>query len=95
MAFYFTFRFLRFIFMYFISQNNITSAFAKMQAILSENYDTEQQLLIACPTPEQISVLLSSTLLTRKISTSSTFSAKDVQENLDERVGRIVGQNDS
>lgn len=66
-----------------------------MQAVLGENYNTEEQLLIGCPTPEQISVLLSSTLLSRKISTSSTYSNRDKQENSKDRVAQVVGQSDS
>ena len=80
---------------YFTFQNNIISSFAKMQAVLGENYDTEEQLLIACPTPEQISVLLSSTLLSRKISTSSMHSNKDTQEISKDRSVQVVGQSDS
>ncbi|XP_065202553.1 conserved oligomeric Golgi complex subunit 3 [Planococcus citri] len=76
-------------------KNNIISSFAKMQAVLGENYDTEEQLLIGCPTPEQISVLLSSTLLSRKISTSSMCSSRDVQENSKDRIPQVVGQSDS
>lgn len=66
-----------------------------MQAVVEENYDTEEQLLIACPTPEQISVLLSSVLLSRKMSTSSTYSVRDIRENSEPRVEPVVGQNDS
>lgn len=47
-------------------KNNIVSTFSKLQTVLNENYQTEDQLLIGCPTPEQISVLLSSTILSKK-----------------------------
>lgn len=48
------------------SQNNIVSTFSKLQTVVNENYQTEDQLLIGCPTPEQVSVLLSSTILSKK-----------------------------
>lgn len=51
-------------------QNNIVSSFAKLQTMVNEKYETEDQLLIGCPTPEQVSVLLSSTILSKKHSTS-------------------------
>lgn len=37
-----------------------------MQNIISENYEKDDQLLIGCPSPEQITVLLSSTILSKK-----------------------------
>ncbi|KAK7603161.1 hypothetical protein V9T40_003160 [Parthenolecanium corni] len=47
-------------------KTNIISTFTKMQNIISENFEKDDQLLIGCPSPEQITVLLSSTILSKK-----------------------------
>lgn len=49
-----------------VLQTNIISTFTKMQNTIGENYDTDDRLLIGCPSPEQITVLLSSTILSKK-----------------------------
>lgn len=44
-------------------KNNICAAFTQLHQILNKYYNAEDLLLIACPLPEQISVMLSSTTL--------------------------------
>ncbi|XP_017752877.1 PREDICTED: conserved oligomeric Golgi complex subunit 3 [Eufriesea mexicana] len=44
-------------------KNNVCAAFTQLYQILSKYYNSEELLLIACPLPEQISVILSSTSL--------------------------------
>ncbi|KYQ56698.1 Conserved oligomeric Golgi complex subunit 3 [Trachymyrmex zeteki] len=44
-------------------KNNICAAFTQLHQILNKYYNAENLLLIACPLPEQISVMLSSTTL--------------------------------
>ncbi|XP_032669433.1 conserved oligomeric Golgi complex subunit 3 [Odontomachus brunneus] len=44
-------------------KNNICAAFTQLHQILSKYYNAEDLQLIACPLPEQISVMLSSTTL--------------------------------
>lgn len=44
-------------------KNNICAAFTQLHQILNKYYNAEELLLIACPLPEQISVMLSSTTL--------------------------------
>lgn len=44
-------------------KNNIVAAFTQLLQLLSNYYSPEELLLIACPMPEQISVMLSSTRL--------------------------------
>lgn len=44
-------------------KNNISAAFAQLYQLLSKYYTSEELLLIACPLPEQISVILSSSSL--------------------------------
>lgn len=44
-------------------RNNICAAFTQLHQTLSKYYNAEDLLLIACPLPEQISVMLSSTTL--------------------------------
>ncbi|XP_011633604.1 conserved oligomeric Golgi complex subunit 3 [Pogonomyrmex barbatus] len=44
-------------------KNNICAAFTQLHQILNKHYNDENLLLIACPLPEQISVMLSSTTL--------------------------------
>ncbi|CAK9798366.1 Conserved oligomeric Golgi complex subunit 3 [Anthophora plagiata] len=45
-------------------KNNVCAAFTQLYQILSKYYNSEELLLIACPLPEQISVMLSSSSLT-------------------------------
>lgn len=44
-------------------KNNICAAFTQLHQVLNKYYNTEDLLLIACPLPEQVSVMLSSTTL--------------------------------
>lgn len=44
-------------------KNNICAAFTQLHQILNKYYNAEDLLLIGCPLPEQISVMLSSTTL--------------------------------
>jgi len=44
-------------------KNNICAVFTQLHQVLSKYYNAENLLLIACPLPEQISVMLSSTTL--------------------------------
>ncbi|XP_076660280.1 conserved oligomeric Golgi complex subunit 3 [Halictus rubicundus] len=44
-------------------KNNVCAAFTQLHQILSKYYNAEELLLIACPLPEQISVILSSSSL--------------------------------
>ncbi|XP_078050424.1 conserved oligomeric Golgi complex subunit 3 [Augochlora pura] len=44
-------------------KNNVCAAFTQLYQILSKYYNAEELLLIACPLPEQISVMLSSSSL--------------------------------
>ena len=44
-------------------KNNVVAAFTHLSQLLSTNYGTEELLLIACPLPEQISIMLSSSSL--------------------------------
>lgn len=73
-------------------RNNIISAFVKLEQMLSTNGYTNDDLIIAsCPTPDQISILLSSASLVadsdnqsqdpfRKISTSSVESERSARK---------------
>lgn len=82
-------------------RNNIISAFVRLEQLLSANGYTKEDLIIAsCPSPDQISILLSSASLasessasmnemTRKISTTSISSNDGVG-----RVSRKVSIND-
>lgn len=54
-------------------KNNIVAAFAQLQQLLSQHYSGDELLLIACPLPEQVSVMLSSSALAQ---------AKDQQQQL-------------
>ncbi|XP_071875229.1 conserved oligomeric Golgi complex subunit 3 [Bombus fervidus] len=53
-------------------KNNVCAAFTQLYQILSKYYNSEELLLIACPLPEQISVMLSSSSLTHGKNTQST-----------------------
>ncbi|XKL61877.1 hypothetical protein PGB90_001710 [Kerria lacca] len=57
-------------------KNNIVNTFSKMHALIIENYTMEDQLLIGCPASEQISVLLSSMILSKKINTDGMSKEK-------------------
>ena len=46
-------------------KNNIVAAFTQLLQVLNSCYDSENLLLIACPLPEQISVMLSSSSLSQ------------------------------
>ncbi|KAK3872541.1 hypothetical protein Pcinc_022385 [Petrolisthes cinctipes] len=41
-------------------RTNVTSSFARLQNILNDNYSEEDKVIIACPTQEEVSALLSS-----------------------------------
>ncbi|XP_071442927.1 conserved oligomeric Golgi complex subunit 3-like, partial [Hetaerina americana] len=45
-------------------KNNVVGSFAQLQQILNTNYTADEKLLVGCPTPEQASVLLSSSMVT-------------------------------
>ena len=44
-------------------RNNIVGTFAQLGQLLSQHYSSEELMLIACPLPEQVSVMLSSSSL--------------------------------
>lgn len=46
-------------------KNNVVAAFTQLLQILNTCYDSENLLLIACPLPEQVSVMLSSSSLSQ------------------------------
>ena len=52
-------------------KNNVCAAFTQLYQVLSKYYNTEELLLIACPLPEQISVMLSSSSLVHGKSTQT------------------------
>ncbi|KZC05319.1 Conserved oligomeric Golgi complex subunit 3 [Dufourea novaeangliae] len=52
-------------------KNNVCAAFTQLYQILSKYYNAEELLLIACPLPEQISVILSSSSLVHGKSTQN------------------------
>ncbi|XP_046384307.1 conserved oligomeric Golgi complex subunit 3 [Ischnura elegans] len=60
-------------------KNNVVGSFAQLQQILNASYTAEEKLLVGCPTPEQASVLLSSSMVTisheNKVSTHSQLPA--------------------
>lgn len=47
-------------------RNNIVATFSQLSHFIYGNYSTEEQSLIACPLPEQISIMLSSTTLAHR-----------------------------
>lgn len=48
----------------FFLQNNVVGHFATLQQhLVSESYSSEDLMVVACPTPEQVSVILSSASL--------------------------------
>ncbi|XP_076248733.1 conserved oligomeric Golgi complex subunit 3 [Calliopsis andreniformis] len=53
-------------------KNNVCAAFTQLYQILSKYYNAEELLLIACPLPEQISVMLSSSSLIHGKNTQTT-----------------------
>ncbi|XP_015111966.1 conserved oligomeric Golgi complex subunit 3 [Diachasma alloeum] len=53
-------------------RNNIVAMFTQLSQWLHSNYSSEEQLLIACPLPEQVSIMLSSSSLAH---TSSNYSS--------------------
>ncbi|XP_031843491.1 conserved oligomeric Golgi complex subunit 3 [Nomia melanderi] len=52
-------------------KNNVCAAFTQLYQILGKYYNAEELLLIACPLPEQISVILSSSSLVHGKSTQN------------------------
>ncbi|EFN70102.1 Conserved oligomeric Golgi complex subunit 3 [Camponotus floridanus] len=61
-------------------KNNICAAFTQLHQILNKYYNAEELLLIACPLPEQISVMLSSTTLVQgKLNRESQSTLKRSQ----------------
>ncbi|KAG5318888.1 COG3 protein, partial [Pseudoatta argentina] len=55
-------------------KNNICAAFTQLHQTLNKYYNAENLLLIACPLPEQISVMLSSTTLIQGKSNRESLS---------------------
>ncbi|XP_034186735.1 conserved oligomeric Golgi complex subunit 3 isoform X2 [Osmia lignaria lignaria] len=53
-------------------KNNVCAAFTQLYQLLSKYYNSEELQLIACPLPEQISVMLSSSSLVHGKSTQTT-----------------------
>ncbi|XP_011312499.1 conserved oligomeric Golgi complex subunit 3 [Fopius arisanus] len=53
-------------------RNNIVGIFTQLSQWLHGNYSSEEQLLIACPLPEQVSIMLSSSSLAHTSNYSST-----------------------
>ncbi|XP_050460951.1 conserved oligomeric Golgi complex subunit 3 [Cataglyphis hispanica] len=61
-------------------KNNICAAFTQLHQILNKYYNAEELLMIACPLPEQISVMLSSTTLVQgKLNRESQSTLKRSQ----------------
>lgn len=52
-------------------KNLIVNSFQQLHQLLVAHYTEEEQALVAAPTPEQISILLSAMLLRRPESTST------------------------
>lgn len=68
-------------------KNNICAAFTQLYQILDKYYNEENRLLIACPLPEQISVMLSSTTLVQgKMSRESQTVSKSLQSTIKQEV---------
>ncbi|XP_043486493.1 conserved oligomeric Golgi complex subunit 3 [Polistes fuscatus] len=63
-------------------KNSISAAFAQLYQLLSKYYSSEELLLIACPLPEQISVILSSSSLVQNKSIQSENKLSQDQEEL-------------
>lgn len=63
-------------------KNNISAAFAQLYQLLSKYYTSEELLLIACPLPEQISVILSSSSLVQNKSMQSESKTSSDKEEL-------------
>lgn len=50
--------------MFLIFQNNVVSQYASVQQhLVTEGYSAEDMMVVACPTPEQVLVMLSSASL--------------------------------
>lgn len=47
-------------------KNNVVAAFTQLLQLISQHYTGEELMLIACPLPEQISLMLSSTSLSHQ-----------------------------
>ncbi|KAF7992085.1 hypothetical protein HCN44_001410 [Aphidius gifuensis] len=60
-------------------RNNVVGIFAQLSHFIYANYSTEEQLLIACPLPEQISIMLSSTSLSHGKSIENLKSPTSTQ----------------
>ncbi|KAL7299876.1 hypothetical protein TKK_0007208 [Trichogramma kaykai] len=65
-------------------RNNIVGAFAQLGQLLSQYYSGEELMLIACPLPEQISVMLSSTTLQTQKQDASVEIVNSVATNENE-----------
>ncbi|XP_015609408.1 conserved oligomeric Golgi complex subunit 3 [Cephus cinctus] len=61
-------------------KNNIVAAFTQLSQLLSNNYNADELLLIGCPLPEQVSVMLSSTSLVQGKSVQSQKSNSDEEQ---------------
>ncbi|XP_063995707.1 conserved oligomeric Golgi complex subunit 3 [Diachasmimorpha longicaudata] len=62
-------------------RNNIVAMFTQLSQWLHGNYSSEEQLLIACPLPEQVSIMLSSSSLAHTSSNYSTNNQPQEQQH--------------
>ncbi|XP_057324094.1 conserved oligomeric Golgi complex subunit 3 [Microplitis mediator] len=62
-------------------RNNVVGVYTQLYQFLQSTFDTEQLQLIACPLPEQISIMLSSTSLAHARSSSDNRENNDASDN--------------
>lgn len=67
-------------------KNNIVAIFTQFSQLLSVHYTSEELLLIACPLPEQVSIMLSSTSLS---STSKPTENVEIESSVQQQKGSI------
>jgi hypothetical protein len=64
-------------------QNKVVGAFlALQQALTAGGYTADQLLVVGCPTPEQVSVMLSAALASSNLATASTSISPSVKWRL-------------
>ncbi|KAG8042081.1 hypothetical protein G9C98_000072 [Cotesia typhae] len=66
-------------------RNNVVGVYTQLYQLLQSTFDGEQLLLIACPLPEQISIMLSSTSLARA-HRSDNRESNDASDNSVDKV---------
>lgn len=65
-------------------KNNVVAAFTQLLQLISQHYTGDELMLIACPLPEQISLMLSSTSLSHPKS-SQEISEQARQVKFDQK----------